>query len=88
VVIPGNPLIDTSFPVVGNDTLAKLSSEIIWLNRKTQETISFDIYDYLHVIDFNDRIIFAGNEYFLEDNTVTKNPKIVNKQSVQLVRWY
>lgn len=88
VVIPGNPLIDTSFPVVGNDTLAKLSSEIIWLNRKTQETISFDIYDYLHVIDFNDRIIFAGNEYFLNDNTVTKNPKIVNKQSVQLVRWY
>ena len=88
VVIPGNPLIDTSFPVADNDTIKTLSEAIIWLNRRTQETISLDVYDCPHLIDFNDRIIFNGNEYFLESNTAIKNNRIVNKQSLQFVRWY
>ena len=81
-------MIDTSFPVYGNDTLAKISSAIRWLNRKTQETVSFDLYDYPHVVDFLDKIIFNGNEYFLQSNIVSKTPRIVNKQSLTLVRWY
>lgn len=83
-----NPLISTDFPVVNNDTIIKLVNAIRWLNRKTQETISMDIYDYPHVIDFNDRIIFNGNVYFLESNSVVKTPRIVNKQSIKIVRWY
>lgn len=83
-----NPLISTDFPVVNNDTIIKLVNAIGWLNRKTQETISMDIYDYPHVIDFNDRIIFNGNVYFLESNSVVKTPRIVNKQSIKIVRWY
>lgn len=86
--IYGNPLIDTSFPVVNQDKLAELSAAIRWLNRKTQETISMDIYNYPHVIDFNDRIIFNGNTYFLDSNSVTRTPRIVNKQSITIVRWY
>ena len=86
--IYGNPLIDTSFPVVNQDKLAELSAAIRWLNRKTQETISLDIYDFPHVIDFNDRIIFNGNTYFLDSNSVTRTPRIVNKQSISFVRWY
>lgn len=87
-LVEGNPLIDTNFPVLDDDKLAEITEAVKWLNRKTQETISIDIYDYPHVIDFNDRIFFNGNIYFLVSNTVLKNPRIVNKQSIQFVRWY
>lgn len=86
--IQGNPLIDPNFPVIGDGALAELTSAVKWLNRKTKETVSFDVYDYPHVFDLNDRIILNGNEYFLESNTVTKTPRIVNQQSLVLVRWY
>lgn len=88
VTIRGTALVDTSLPVTDFATKKKFSDAINWLNRKTQETISMDVYDYPHVIDFNDRIIFNGNVYFLESNTVVKTPRIVNKQSVRFVRWY
>ena len=88
VTLSGIALYDSSFPVSGAEKLIELTAALKWLNRKTQETISMDIYDYPHVIDFNDRIIFNGATYFLESNTVVKTPRIVNKQSVQLVRWY
>ena len=88
VTLEGNPLIDTSFPVADKEKLVELTAAIKWLNRKIQETISFDVYNYPHVIDFNDKIIFNGNVYFLESNTVSKNFRIVNKQSVSFVRWY
>ena len=88
VTINGHALVDTSLPVTDFATKKNFSDAINWLNRKTQETISMDVYDFPHVIDFNDRIIFNGAEYFLESNTVTKTPRIVNKQSVRFVRWY
>lgn len=88
VTIEGNPLIDTSFPVADFEKLVELTDAIKWLNRKIQETVSFDVYNYPHVIDFNDRIIFNGNIYYLESNTVSKNSRTVNKQSVSFVRWY
>ena len=81
-------LYDSSFPVDGAEALQDLTNQLKWLNRKTQETISFDLYDYPHVIDFNDKIIFNGNIYFLEINTIIRTPRIVNKQSLTLVRWY
>lgn len=86
--IAGNPLIDPNFPVIGDGALAELTSAVKWLNRKTKETVSFDVYDYPHVFDLNDRIILNGNEYFIESNTVIKTPRIVNQQSLVLVRWY
>lgn len=86
--IQGITLFDTSFPVYGEDKLIELTNQIKWLNRKVEQKISMDIYDYNHVIDFNDLIIFNGNEYHLESNTVIKTQKIVNKQSVTLIRWF
>lgn len=84
----GIALYDSSFPIDDIGTLSKLTAELRRLNRTTQETISLDIYDFPHVFDFNDKIIFGGNEYFLDSNSVSKNPRIVNKQSLKLVRWY
>ena len=88
ITLPGIPLIDTNFPVMGEDTINELSEAYIWLNRKIKETISFDVYDYPHVFNFNDRIIFNDDEYFVESNTAIKTPRIVNQQSLVLVRWY
>ena len=84
--IYGSPLIDTSFPVL--EKTQELSAALRWLNRKVEETVSFDLYNYNHLIDFNDSISFGGNSYFLQSNVVQKTPFIVNKQSLSLVRWY
>ena len=84
----GISLFDTSFPVHGEEKLVELTDAIKWLNLKTQESIDIDIHNYNHVIDFNDKILFDGNYYYLQNNTVIKNSRIVNKQSVSMVRWY
>ncbi|MBR6012791.1 MAG: hypothetical protein IK062_03285, partial [Selenomonadaceae bacterium] len=72
VTIDGNPLIDTSFPVADKDKLIELTDAIKWLNRKVKETVAFDLYNYPHLIDFNDKIMFNGKFYFLESNTALK----------------
>ncbi len=81
-------LYDSSFPVYSEAKKKQITNDLKWLNRKTQETVSFDIYDFPHVFDFNDKIIFAGNVYFLESNTVTQTSDIFIKQSLTLIRWY
>ncbi len=86
--VNGVSLIDTTFPVDGQSKLEALTQAIMWLDRKTEETIKVDLYDYPHVIDFNDRIIWGGNTYYLRSNTVTINERIVNQQTLEFVRWY
>ena len=86
--INGVTLIDTSFPVDGEAMLKALTDAIIWLDRKTEESITIDVYDYPHVIDFNDKISLGGNIYYLRSNTVTVNEKIRNKQTLEIVRWF
>lgn len=81
-------LVDTSFPVDGYDKLQYLTNQIEWLDRKTEESVTLDIYDYPHLIDFNDRIVWNGNTYFLRSNTAIKTETIVNKQTLEFVRWY
>lgn len=86
--IPGIVNFDTSFPVYGNEKLKAITEEIKRLNRKTKETVAVEIYNYNHVININDRIIFHGHTYFFESNTVVKTPRIVNKQTLTMVRWF
>lgn len=86
--INGVSLIDTSFPVEGESVLQALTNQIMWLDRRTEETVTVDVYDYPHLIDFNDKIIFGGNTYYLRSNNVTINERIVNRQSLEFVRWY
>lgn len=85
----GTALFDTDFPVASRDTgtLITLTQSIEWLNRKTEERISMDIWQYSHVIDFTDRIIYNGNVYYLESNTISRSPREL-KQSIEIVRWY
>lgn len=86
--IPGIVNFDTSFPVYGNEKLKAITEEIKRLNRQTKETVTVEIYNYNHVININDQIIFHGHTYFFENNTVTKTPRIVNKQTLTMVRWF
>ena len=87
-LIPGIVPFDTSFPIVGDDKLIEITNAIKDLNRKTKETVTLTLYDYEHLIDFNDRIALYGNEYFLVSNTLTTTPHVRDQQSLTLVRWY
>lgn len=86
--INGVSLIDTSFPVEGESLLQALTNQIMWLDRRTEETVTVEVYDYPHIIDFNDKIIFGGNTYYLRSNNFTMSEKIINRQSLEFVRWY
>ncbi|MDY6268820.1 MAG: hypothetical protein SPL39_07595 [Selenomonadaceae bacterium] len=89
------PIGSSEFPVKGEDYLLFLTKEIWWLDRKTQETITLDVTanvrhgvpDVSHIVDFTERIRFAGNEYFLVSNTVELTPRSL-RQTIEMTRWY
>ena len=88
-------LIDTEFPVIGEDYLWELTKAIEWLNRKTQETVTVEILanihngvpDVKHIVDFTERIKFNSNEYFLVSNVVELTPRSL-RQTIKMTRWY
>ena len=92
---PFTSLIDTEFPVKGEAYLKELTQAILWLNRKTQEIVTLEVYaniqdgvpDVGHIVDFTERIKFEGNEYFLVSNTVELTPRSL-KQTIKMTRWY
>lgn len=85
--IEGAALFDTEFPVYDSATLKKLTRDIEWLNRKTEEKITMDIWQYGHLIDFTDRVKYQGNTYYLESNQVSRTPTEL-RQTITMVRWY
>lgn len=87
-MISGVVLFDTSFPIAEEDILVDITEEIKRLDRKIKETISLTVYGLAHVIDFNDRIKFNGNEYFLVSNVLRTTSRVYNEQTLTLVRWF
>ena len=93
--VPFSSLIDTEFPVKGDEYLRVLTQAIEWLNRKTQETVTMEIHanirdgvpDAAHIVDFTERIQFDGNEYFLCSNSVELTPRSL-RQTIRMTRWY
>ena len=92
---PFTSLIDTEFPVKGEAVLKELTQAILWLNRKTQETVTLEVFaniqdgvpDVGHIVDFTERIKFEGQEYFLQSNVVELTPRSL-KQTIKMTRWY
>ena len=90
-----SPIVDTSFPVNDIAMLYSLTDEIYWMNRKTEERIRLNLISEIrngipeqtHIIDFTERVLFDGNEYFLESNRIQFTPRRLI-QHLQLVRWY
>ena len=92
---PFTSLIDMEFPIKGEAYLKELTQAILWLNRKTQETVTLEVYaniqdgvpDVGHIADFTERIKFEGQEYFLQSNAVELTPRSL-KQTIKMTRWY
>ena len=92
---PFASLIDMEFPVKGEAYLKELTQAILWLNRKTQETVTLEVFaniqdgvpDVGHIADFTERLRFEGNEYFLQSNAVELTPRSL-KQTIKMARWY
>lgn len=87
-IIDGLPLFDSSFPIHNQDKLIELTDALKWLNRKTCETVTLSIYGFPHLIDFNDRILLNGYEFFLVSNNAKTTPRIFNEQNLTLRRWF
>ena len=88
LTIEGNPLIDPSFPLADDEELEAVTAELKWLNRKIRETITMDLEKFEHILDFSDLILFEGNYYHLQSNTILKDERTENRQSISIVRWY
>ena len=80
--------VDPSFPLLQFAARAEVTSALASLNRKIKETVSLNVYNFEHIIDFNDKIILNGIEYFLVSNTIKTTSRIYNEQSLTLVRWF
>ena len=88
-------IVDTSFPVVELSLLGTLTDALLWLNRKIQEEISVDLISKIdngvpainHIVDFTERILLDGNEYYLVSNSIELTPRKFI-QRLTLVRWY
>ena len=85
-LVPGIVPFDTSFPV-DEESCRRITEAIKTLNRRVQETVTLSLYDFPHVIDFNDRILLFGIEYFLVSNKVSTTPRVFHQQNLTLVRW-
>ena len=84
----GNVLKESvDIPTSDTAVIQNYISQIKWLNRRIKETVSMEIYNYGHVIDFSERVKFRGNTYYLVSNTVTQTTREL-KQTINLVRWY
>lgn len=80
--------VDPSFPLLQYVAREKVTADLKALNRTTKETVSVNVYNFAHIIDFNDKIILNGNEYFVSSNSVKTTSRIYNEQSLTLVRWF
>ena len=89
------PIVDTSFPVRELDLLYELTDDLLWLNRKVEETVTVDLTSKIvdgvpeltHIVDFTERVKFNGAEYYLVSNKISFTPrKLIQK--LTLIRWY
>ena len=84
----GNSFLEeANFPVEESEILKGLTRELKWLNRRIKETVTMDIYNYDHVIDFFEKIRLFGCDYFLVSNEICQTTREL-KQSIAIVRWY
>lgn len=86
-ILPGKPYIKYlgTMPVTDFASIRRIASEIIWLDKKTEIRVQLDAYADT-IFDLRKRIVWQGDEYFLESNTVTVDPD-KTLQRLELIRW-
>ena len=77
------------FPITDTGTLNRISQQIMWLHKKTEEkiTISIPTASNGHIFDFTEQIRFNNNIYYLESNQISVTPSKIS-QNLTLIRWY
>ena len=86
---------ENQWPIKDGWLINKIFNELLQYDRKIQETVSVELTPIVshgtiamnHIIDFNDKIILDGKEYFLVSNVARLDPRKFS-QSLQLVRWF
>ena len=91
------PEVARDVPVLDYGTYRAYMRELEWMDRRIEEKVSLTITAPVrkgavdpagnHVMDFLDRYLLNGAEYYLVSNVVSYTPRSL-KQSLTLVRWY
>jgi hypothetical protein len=85
--LPARSRVDLgNLPVADKETLEAIAADLVWLDGKIQETVSLTVLDE-SILDYTKRVVWRGNEYYLNSNTVTQEPELFS-QKVELIRWY
>ena len=88
-------IVNTSFPIVETNVKDACVEAMYWLNRRIEETLSINIICEVrngipqihHVVDFNERIKYEENEYYLISNAIRLD-STQYVQHLELIRWY
>lgn len=75
-----------TYPVSDIDTLRKIAGILDGLEGKEEILLQGEIVGGTHILDFNDKISFGGNIYFLVSNSVSQNFNTI-RQNISAVRW-
>lgn len=75
-----------TYPVADLATLQKIAGILNNLEGREEITLSGEIVGGNHIYNYNDKIVYNGNTYYLVNNQVTQNYNTI-RQSITAVRW-
>ena len=75
-----------SYPVADYDTLEDIADCLNLYEGKEEVTLNGEIVGGNHIYNFDDKIVYNGNTYFLVSNNVSRTYNSV-RQSITAVRW-
>ena len=91
----GDKVWENQWPIKDTAIIEQIFAEVQYYDRRIEERINVDLIPSVskgvnsmtHIIDFKDRIILDGVEYYLNSNTARQTPYEF-RQSLELVRWF
>jgi len=78
---------DARFDVTDQETINRIAEQLEWRSTAKIKKLSCEAYG-SHIYDYNERVSFGGNEYFLDRNNVKTADGSRYVQSLLLARWY
>lgn len=75
-----------TYPVADYDTLEAIANSLDQYEGKEEITLSGEIVGGTHIYNYNDKIVFDGNTYFIVSNNISQTYNKI-RQSITAVRW-